>query len=273
MARLERASTPSGEAQSEATIPPQRDFRSPPRASANAGTLQAGIVYSRTRVFQPSAELLEKNRIMNPASADPGAAAFRMLRTQVLQRMDTHGWRSLAIFSPVGARRQDDDRHQPGTEPCQRPASHRTAGRFRLQEADSRGQARHHARGRRRRRAERQCTHRGLPVPSGRVRSPGRDAGPRHSPAFLRNPGGPEEPRARCGAAGALPGALHRVRPSAGAERGRCARVRCRSWTVAWSSRRREDARNDLVRTVELLRKIPLVGTVLNRAAGPASTY
>ena len=37
---------------------------------------------------------------MNPRSADPSAAAFRMLRTQVLQRMDAHGWRSLAIFSP-----------------------------------------------------------------------------------------------------------------------------------------------------------------------------
>jgi protein-tyrosine kinase len=59
------------------------------------------IVYSRTRVFTPSLELLEQNRIMNPASNDAGAVAFRMLRTQVLQRMDTHGWRSLAIFSPT----------------------------------------------------------------------------------------------------------------------------------------------------------------------------
>jgi Mrp family chromosome partitioning ATPase len=37
---------------------------------------------------------------MNPASSDPAAAAYRMLRTQVLQRLDAHGWRSLAIFSP-----------------------------------------------------------------------------------------------------------------------------------------------------------------------------
>jgi Mrp family chromosome partitioning ATPase len=58
------------------------------------------IVYTRTRVFQPSAETLEFNRILNPTSNDPAASAFRMLRTQVLQRMNANAWRSVAIFSP-----------------------------------------------------------------------------------------------------------------------------------------------------------------------------
>jgi Mrp family chromosome partitioning ATPase len=58
------------------------------------------IVYSRTRVFTPDPVVLERNRIINPASADPAAGAYRMLRTQVLQRMDAHAWRSLAVFSP-----------------------------------------------------------------------------------------------------------------------------------------------------------------------------
>jgi len=44
--------------------------------------------------------LLEKNRIVNVSSPNPAAAAFRMLRTQVLQRMTENNWRSLAIFSP-----------------------------------------------------------------------------------------------------------------------------------------------------------------------------
>jgi Mrp family chromosome partitioning ATPase len=69
-----------------------------PRA---VGGPPASIVYARTRVFTPSAGLLERNRIVNPASADPAAGAFRMLRTQVLQRMDANSWRSLAIFSPT----------------------------------------------------------------------------------------------------------------------------------------------------------------------------
>jgi Mrp family chromosome partitioning ATPase len=58
------------------------------------------IVYTHTRVFSPDARLFERNRIIGPTAADPAAAAFRMLRTQVLQRMDANGWRSLAVFSP-----------------------------------------------------------------------------------------------------------------------------------------------------------------------------
>jgi protein-tyrosine kinase len=58
------------------------------------------FAYTRTRVFKPSMAVLEANRILDPVSPDRAAAAFRLLRTQVLQRMDGKGWRSLAIFSP-----------------------------------------------------------------------------------------------------------------------------------------------------------------------------
>lgn len=71
-----------------------------PAGSGPARTPPTSIVYNRTRVFSPSPAVLEANRIVNPASADSAAAAFRMLRTQVLQRMDANGWRSLAVFSP-----------------------------------------------------------------------------------------------------------------------------------------------------------------------------
>jgi protein-tyrosine kinase len=71
--------------------------------SGTARTPPTPIIYHRTRVFTPSAAVLEANRVINPMSTDPAAMAFRMLRTQVLQRMDANGWRSLAIFSP-GAR-------------------------------------------------------------------------------------------------------------------------------------------------------------------------
>jgi len=81
----------------------------PPAATAKveaAAAVQASpasFLYTRTRVFTPSAEMLEDNRILNPASAEPAAAAFRMLRTQVLQRMDAHGWRSLAVFGATAS--------------------------------------------------------------------------------------------------------------------------------------------------------------------------
>jgi Mrp family chromosome partitioning ATPase len=59
-----------------------------------------GIAYTQTRVFVPDPAVLERNRIFNSDSTEPAAVAFRMLRTQVIQRMDAHGWRSIAIFSP-----------------------------------------------------------------------------------------------------------------------------------------------------------------------------
>jgi protein-tyrosine kinase len=58
------------------------------------------IAYSHTRVFTPEPTLLESNRIVDPSGPDPAATAFRMLRTQVLQRMDENSWRSMAILSP-----------------------------------------------------------------------------------------------------------------------------------------------------------------------------
>jgi protein-tyrosine kinase len=58
------------------------------------------ISYTCTRVFTPAADHLERNRIFPPGSTEPAALAFRMLRTQAMQRMDANGWRTLAIFSP-----------------------------------------------------------------------------------------------------------------------------------------------------------------------------
>ena len=97
LARLERAQPPVEGGRGEEAI------ASVPKATGGNGAAAAplaAIVYTRTRVFTPSPSILEANRVMNPGTAEPGAVAFRMLRTQVLQRMDANNWRSLAIFSP-----------------------------------------------------------------------------------------------------------------------------------------------------------------------------
>jgi Mrp family chromosome partitioning ATPase len=57
------------------------------------------VKYTRTRNVSPSADLLESNRIVD-GSSSPAAAAFRMLRTQVLQRLEEHRWRSMAVLGP-----------------------------------------------------------------------------------------------------------------------------------------------------------------------------
>ena len=62
--------------------------------------LPAAIEYTITKSFHASADLLESNRIVSVQSPGAAAGAFRMLRTQVLQRMMENNWRSLAIFSP-----------------------------------------------------------------------------------------------------------------------------------------------------------------------------
>jgi protein-tyrosine kinase len=61
--------------------------------------LPALIEYTKTRTFEPAPALLESNRIVSPSDVTSAAAAFRMLRTQVLQRMEEHQWRSLAVLS------------------------------------------------------------------------------------------------------------------------------------------------------------------------------
>jgi protein-tyrosine kinase len=58
------------------------------------------IEYTKTQVYSPHPAALESNRIVDPSRTDPTAAAYRMLRTQVLQRMEERSWRSIAILSP-----------------------------------------------------------------------------------------------------------------------------------------------------------------------------
>jgi len=84
----------------------ERESPAPPTTSAKPSPpgkssmqLPARIEYTNTRVFTPNPQTLESKRIVNPSGSDPAAAAFRMLRTQVLQRMDANGWRTLAVMS------------------------------------------------------------------------------------------------------------------------------------------------------------------------------
>src|ERR1700677_856963 len=103
-ARVERAqSARTGFSDRNTSAPEPPAATAKVEAAAAVQASPASFLYTRTRVFTPSAEMLEDNRILNPASAEPAAAAFRMLRTQVLQRMDAHGWRSLAVFGATAS--------------------------------------------------------------------------------------------------------------------------------------------------------------------------
>jgi Mrp family chromosome partitioning ATPase len=83
-----------------AKIDPETRANPPSGSPRPALGLPAQIVYTHTRVFTPDASTLESKRIVNAAGNDAAAAAFQMLRTQVIQRMDENSWRTVAVLSP-----------------------------------------------------------------------------------------------------------------------------------------------------------------------------
>lgn len=57
--------------------------------------------FLRSRLAEVDAAHLRRGRLLAPGMQGPAAKAFRMLRTQVMQRMSARGWNSLAVVSAV----------------------------------------------------------------------------------------------------------------------------------------------------------------------------
>jgi len=273
LARLERSQPREGDTRNDSAAGAhQQPQPAQPRAS-KAAALPISIVYTRTRILEPDPKVLEQNRILNPGSADPAALAFRMLRTQVLQRMNSNGWGSLAIFSPgpndgktttainLAVSIANDQRHTALLVEFdfRRPT---LASRFGFTPDLGSDDALHGT-------AELEDC---LFHPEGMERLvvlPAR-AEMSHSSEMLAGPKCRElmqELRARYPERIILvdlPPVLSADDALAFAPLVECGLV------VASEGRTR---RNDLLRTMELLQKVPLVGTVLNRAAEVATGY
>lgn len=71
-----------------------------PALDKAASASEEGITYSHTRVYKVSPAALREKRVIAGSQNDEAMAAYKMLRTQVLQRMVSRGWNSLAITSP-----------------------------------------------------------------------------------------------------------------------------------------------------------------------------
>jgi Mrp family chromosome partitioning ATPase len=104
-ARFERTQVGDPARVGRSTAPPWEEAvgTGPNSAIHDVAVKPGSFVYTHTRVFTPSAATLEHNRILDPSLEGPANAAFRMLRTQVLQRMDANGWRSLAVFGATAS--------------------------------------------------------------------------------------------------------------------------------------------------------------------------
>ncbi len=70
----------------------------PGRASAPVDP--AEIVYSRTRTVPVLHGVLRANRVIAGFEPSPFTDAYRILRTQVLKRLQKNGWNSVAVTSP-----------------------------------------------------------------------------------------------------------------------------------------------------------------------------
>jgi protein-tyrosine kinase len=58
------------------------------------------INYTQTRTVGLYPGWLQQNRVLTAESADTAVQAYKVLRTQVIQRMRANGWRTLGITSP-----------------------------------------------------------------------------------------------------------------------------------------------------------------------------
>lgn len=59
------------------------------------------IEYTQTQVVPATPEQLAENRIIAGFYNNPNSAVFRMLRTQVLKKMRSNNWQTLAVTSPT----------------------------------------------------------------------------------------------------------------------------------------------------------------------------
>jgi capsular exopolysaccharide synthesis family protein len=72
----------------------------PMRALAHAEPPESHITYIHTRIEPTSPTALKRNRVVAGTETDEITAAYKMLRTQILQRMVAKDWNALAITSP-----------------------------------------------------------------------------------------------------------------------------------------------------------------------------
>ena len=69
-------------------------------AASTESRLETGIQYSQTRVTRLEPHTLRDNKVIFGETDRVGLTAYKMLRTQVLQRMVARDWNALAITSP-----------------------------------------------------------------------------------------------------------------------------------------------------------------------------
>lgn len=97
---IERARAQRTDADRGPRSPRARSEKQLPATGALPG-MDAEIRYERTAVVELDREQLASHRIVAQDKSHPASWAFDLLRTQLLQKMDENGWRTVAITSPT----------------------------------------------------------------------------------------------------------------------------------------------------------------------------
>ncbi|MBK8970378.1 MAG: CpsD/CapB family tyrosine-protein kinase [Hahellaceae bacterium] len=93
------AKPPASPAPVHLAKPPEAEVTAGKPVAPKARIAELEIEYSQTRRLNTQPEVLEANRIINPRSKPEVLAAYKMLRTQVLQKMRARQWTSLGIIT------------------------------------------------------------------------------------------------------------------------------------------------------------------------------
>jgi Mrp family chromosome partitioning ATPase len=77
-------------------------FKQQGRKNARSGNVRPSsrIIYTRTRSLEVPLSILEKHRILAACGESPFVDAYKILRAQVIHRMEEKGWNVLGITSP-----------------------------------------------------------------------------------------------------------------------------------------------------------------------------
>lgn len=106
MDRIQKALDKAKQKYSQQPVPARKASETiQPKVQGQADPLEVNhlesISYSQTKVIDVPSNILEQNRIISGFYNNPQSAVFRMLRTQVLKKMRSNRWQSLAITSPT----------------------------------------------------------------------------------------------------------------------------------------------------------------------------
>ena len=97
---MERIKQALDKARSEREAGAARTTSSRTEESSIASPNEADIRYSQTKVAELDQGVLQRNKVIFGEADREGLTAYKMLRTQVLQRMVARSWNALAISSP-----------------------------------------------------------------------------------------------------------------------------------------------------------------------------